>query len=281
MNLPEIFLKIDSLKAELDKLLPIGKDARDLQDKKFRFEWNYNSNHIEGNTLTYNETELLLIFDKTTGDHDMREYEEMKAHDVAVKAVYEMAADPDRDLNETFIKQLNEVILVRPFWRPAITVDGHDTRRLIDIGTYKKHPNSVRLVNGEMFHYASPEETPSKMSDLLDFYKEQSKLIHPVQLAAILHYRLVRIHPFDDGNGRTARLIMNYVLIQQGYPPVVIKTAGKNAYLMALNKADTGSIDSFVTYIAEQMVGSLNISIDIARGNTVEEVFVKYFHGYE
>ena len=81
-NLPSSLEKIDSLRQQLEKLKPLKREDEERLWKKFRLEWNYNSNHIEGNTLTYGQTELLLIFEKTTGDHDMREYEEMKAHDV-------------------------------------------------------------------------------------------------------------------------------------------------------------------------------------------------------
>lgn len=229
MNLDIVFKRIHELRSKLQELLPLRYDTREKLNKRFRLEWNYNSSHIEGNTLTYSETELLIIFDRTTGEHEMREYEEMKAHDVAVRLVYDYAAENERELNETFIKQLNEVLLVRPFWKLAITADGQQTRRLIDIGIYKKHPNSVRLPNGEIFHYASPEETPAMMNDLMQNYRGRihNHEFHPVQTAALLHYEFVRIHPFDDGNGRIARLLMNYVLIKNGYPPVVIKSSEK------------------------------------------------------
>jgi Fic family protein len=282
MKLLDTFQKIDTLNAELSSLLPMNPLLGERLDKKFRLEWNYNSNHIEGNTLSYSETELLLIFDRTIGDHEMREYEEMKAHDVAVRFVYELARDPERELNEAFIKQLNEIIMVRPFWKPAVTIDGHDTRRLIDIGTYKKHPNSVRLSNGEIFHYASPEETPALMGDFISEYRsQQHEGLHPLQVAAELHYDFVRLHPFDDGNGRISRLLMNYHLIRNGFPPVIIKTSDKNFYLAALNRADVGDIDVFVEFVAKQLINSLRISIDTARGFTVEEAFVKYGVGSE
>ena len=150
--------EIDELKKELNRLSPISDEQYDKLWKKFRLEWNYNSNHIEGNTLTYGQTELLLIFGKTSGGKDLQEYDEMKAHDLAIKMVAEEASDKERPLTENFIRLLNETILVRPFWRRAITPDGHSTRRQILIGQYKSMPNSVRLSNGEIFQYASPEE---------------------------------------------------------------------------------------------------------------------------
>ena len=111
----EILQKVTALKSELDDLLPMKKEDEGRLWKKFRLEWNYNSNHIEGNTLTYGETELLLIFERAVGDRDYREFEEMKAHDTAIKLVQELVENKESDLTIDFIKYLNMVILVKPF----------------------------------------------------------------------------------------------------------------------------------------------------------------------
>lgn len=274
IDLSSLLEKIDSLRAELNSLKPLKQVDEERLWKKFRLEWNFNSNHIEGNTLTYGQTELLLIFDKTTGDHEMREYEEMKAHDVAIKLIQGYAKDFSRTLTEADVRELNKIILVRPYWGNAQTPDGQPTRKEIIPGEYKKQPNSVRLQNGEMFHYASPEETPAKMAELMEWYRkaESKKKFHPLQLAAKIHYDFVRIHPFDDSNGRTSRLLMNYVLLRHGFPPVIIKSADKKNYLTALNKADVGDLDSFVEYIAKELFWSLEISIKAAKGESIEEV---------
>ena len=271
--LPLLIEKINSLKTELDLLFPLKAEDQKRLDKKFRLEWNYNSNHIEGNTLTYKQTELLLIFGKTTGDHEMRENEEMQAHDAAMKLVNEFANDKTRHLTEADIRQWNKIILVKPYWGNAQTPDGQPTRKLIQPGEYKKEPNSVRLQNGEMFHYASPEETPAKMNELMDWLRKvcDEEKLHPVQIAAQLHYRFVRIHPFDDSNGRTSRLLMNYVLLRNDYPPVIIKSADKKGYLNALNKADVGDLNAFVEYVANQLIWSLEINLKAAKGESVEE----------
>ncbi len=160
---------------------------------------------------------MLLIFGETKGNHNKREYDEMEAHDVAYEKIKEWATDKERPLTEMDIKNLNKLILVQPFWKEAITSNGQNTRRLIKIGAYKEFPNSVRLPNGEIFDYASPTETPIQMGDLIQWYRneEEKKEMHPVTLAAMLHYRFVRIHPFDDGNGRISRLLVNYVLLQK------------------------------------------------------------------
>lgn len=268
-----VFTTIDALAQKLNELKPMKKEYEDRLNKKFRLEFNYNSNHIEGNTLTYGETELLLIFDKTTGNHELREYEEMKSHDVAYEMIKEWAQEEERPLSEMALKNLHEVLLVRPFWKEAILPDGQPARRLIKVGNYKEHPNSVRLQNGEIFHYASPEETPIQMGELINWFREEEekKELHPVALAALLHYKFVRIHPFDDGNGRMSRLLMNYVLLKNNLPPIVIKSAEKKDYLFALNQADSGDIDSFIRYITNQLTWSIELSIKAAKGESLEE----------
>jgi len=268
-------LSLDSvitLKAELDKRLPLKSEDEKRLKKKFRLEFNYNSNHLEGNTLTYGQTQLLLLFDKSSGDVPVSDIEEMKAHDVALSLIEEMAKDNERPLTEQFIKELNKTILVKPFYKDAITADGAPTRKRIEIGQYKTSPNSVRLRNGEIHEYASPEETPSKMSDLMNWFRDNQDVIHPVQLAAEFHYRFVCIHPFDDGNGRVARLLMNYILLKNGYPIVIIKSDDKENYLTALQKADTGDRSAIVEYIERQAIWSLEISIKAANGEEIDEL---------
>ncbi len=271
MALVDKIKKIDILKKELDDLQPVSKENEDKLWKKFRLEWNFNSNHIEGNTLTYGETELLIIFDKTAGNHELREYEEMKAHDVAIHLIKEWSKDKTRRITETDIRNLNEVILVRPYWKEALTYDGQPTRRLIKIGQYKDHPNSVKLPSGEMFHYASPQETPGKMADLMTLFEQRSKDLHPVFVASNLHYQFVLIHPFDDGNGRVSRLLANLYLMQEGYPPIIIKTEDKKAYLTALQKSDAGDKPAFYEYMADQLIWSLEKAIKASKGESIED----------
>ena len=267
----DIFDYIDQLSATYHSLLPMSPENQRRWDKKVRLEFNYNSNHIEGNTLTYGDTQLLLLFDETHGSHPMRDYEEMKAHDVAFQKIKEWAADTETPLTEQDIKNLNQIILVQPFWKDAITPDGQPTRRQITVGNYKTQPNSVRLPNGELFEYTAPQEVPIKMQELMEWYRDEQTALHPVTLAAMFHYKFVRIHPFDDGNGRVSRLLMNYVLLAHKLPPVVIKSSDKQNYLHALHLADTGQYEAFIRYIAEQVVSSLEMAIKAAKGESIEE----------
>ncbi len=270
MSYSEELEKINALKQEIDLLLPLDDEAEEKLWKKLRLEWNFNSNHIEGNTLTYFETRLFLLLGNTSGDHKAREYEEMKAHDVAVETVKKWANDKERKITEKEIRELNQIILVSPFWKDAQTPDGSFTKREIVPGEYKKYPNHVRLENGEIFHYAEPNEVGSEMQELLNWYHNQNEL-HPVVKAGLLHYKFVRIHPFDDGNGRVARLLMNYHLIRNGYSPVIIKSSDKRNYIFALNKADAGDLDAFVEYISLHAIWSMNIYLLAAKNENIEE----------
>lgn len=265
------FDKIDKLVATLQSLEPTKVEHSQKLEKKFWLEFNYNSNHIEGNTLTLGETELYLVREEMVGHHNRREYDELDGHNKALTMVKELAADGERPLTQSFIKNLNKVILVKPFWKEAITHDGQETRREITPGDYKQHPNSVRLQSGDLFEYASPTDTPIEMQELMDWYRAEEANLHPVVLAAMFHYKFVRIHPFDDGNGRIARLLLNYVLLKHGLPMVIIKSSDKKNYLNALHLADVGHYEPFIAYIADQLIWSLETNLKAARGESIDE----------
>lgn len=274
MSLKSNIEQIERLRKELSTLQPISAENKRKLDEKLRLEFHYNTNHIEGNTLTYGETKLILLFDEVVKNHKGREIEEMKASEVAYQYIEELAEDKERPLSERDLKELNRILLVRPFYKEATTADGQETRRLISIGDYKQHPNTVRLENGELFHYSSPAETPAQMTDLINWYREEEEKgeRHPIELAALLHYRFVRIHPFDDGNGRISRLLVNYVLYKHDLPPVVVKTDDKTNYLRALHQADVGDLNAFVEYMSEQLIWSLELTIKATNGEDIEEV---------
>ncbi len=263
---------INELKSKLDQLIPFSQENQDKLQKKIRLEFNYNSNHLEGNTLTYGQTQLLLFFDKSSGDVPISDIEEMKAHDVALSQIIEMSKDNERPLSELFIKELNKTILVKSFWKDAISPNGTPTRKEIKIGQYKTSPNSVQLKNGEIHEYASPEETPALIRDLLNWYEDKNEELHPVQLAAEFHYKFVCIHPFDDGNGRVSRLLMNYILLKHNYPMVIIKSEDKESYLTALQKADTGDLISLIEYVEKQSIASLKLNIKAGKGEGIDEL---------
>ena len=244
--------------------------------RKLRLEWNYNSNHIEGNTLTYHETELLLIHGRTAGEHPMRHYEEMKAHDVAIDHTRHLAS-AERVLGEGDIRDLNKILLKEPFWHVAQTPDGQQTRKRIVPGEYKTQPSHVRTATGELHRFAEPEETPALMQAWLrDFRRDLrasdvSESDLPLFLAQS-HWSFLRIHPFDDGNGRTARLLTNYVLLRSGLPPMVIKSTERDRYIGALQNADVSRMAPLARFMLENILWSLGLATRAAKGESIREV---------
>ncbi len=240
--------------------------------RKLRLEWNYNSNHIEGNTLTYHETELLLIHGRTAGGHPMRHYEEMKAHDLAIAHTRSLARQ-EQILGEGDIRDLNKILLKEPFWHTAETLDGQPTRKRIVPGQYKTQPNHVRTATGELHRFAEPDETPALMAGWTRVFRrdlERSDYPLPLFLAES-HWRILRIHPFDDGNGRTARLLSNYALLRKDLPPVVIKGADRARYISGLQNADVGRSLPLAQIMLENLFWSLELAIRAAKGESRSE----------
>lgn len=278
---------IDQLYNEWLKLQPLKPEDKNRLNRKFMLEFNYNSNHIEGNTLTYGQTELLLMFGKVVDEANMKDLEEMKAHNVCLKMVQEEAADKDHPLTETFIRQLHHTLLREDYTMYRQLPDGTATSYVIHAGVYKTRPNSVITVTGERFEYASPEETSALMTDLVEWYniEEQKTELSPIELAAVFHYRYIRIHPFEDGNGRIARLLVNYILTRHRYPMIVVKSKDKDRYLTALNRCDVqvGSTPSvgahatseqlvpFIEYMTQCLEDALAVCIKAAKGESIEE----------
>ncbi len=260
------------LKLQLDEIRPLSTEIEQKIMQKFRLDWNYNSTNIEGNTLTYGETKALLLFGHTAQAKPLRDHLEMTGHDEAIKYIEEVVKQ-ERPLNENFVRELHKLILKEPYQVDGITEDGEKVKKWVKIGQYKTSPNHVKTKTGEIFRFSEPEETPAKMNDLISWYSEKLKSgkDHPIVFATEFHYRFVRIHPFDDGNGRLARLLMNFILMQKGYPPAIIKTEEKENYYSALEQADAGNLDFFFEYVSEQVLNSLNIMIKGAKGEDIED----------
>ena len=226
--------------AAWNAIQPLSDRDRERLNRKFTVDFNFNSNHIEGNTLTYGQTELLLLFGKVVGEAEMKDLEEMKASDVGLKMMQEQAGIKDMPLTQNFILQLHKTLLREDYTVYRELPGGQQTSYVIHAGRYKTRPNSVITRYGDRFEYAAPEETAALMADLVDWYnKEESKgKLSPIELAALFHYRYIRIHPFENGNGRIARLIVNYILARHDYPMIVIRSRDKKKYLEALHQAD-------------------------------------------
>ena len=260
------------LKAEIDALRPLKKDDELRIMQKFRLDWNYHSNSLEGNSLSFGETKALILFGLTASGKPLKDHFEMTGHNEAVKWISEIVKQ-ERPLTESFIRELHTLILKDSYFSDAITADGQKTRKKINVGVYKTAPNHVLTKTGEIFRFATPEETPAKMNDLINWYREKAeeKTVNAIVLATHFHYKYIRIHPFDDGNGRTARLLMNFILMRFGFPPVIVKQEDKQHYFEVLQLADAGNLNAFVDYIAENLIHSLELMIKGAKGESIEE----------
>lgn len=256
----------DRLKAELDALRPLKPDVEARALQYLRLDWDYHSNAIEGNSLTLGETLNLILDGLTAKGKPLRDHLEIRAHHELIVWLEDFARQKEQ-LTQVAIREMHARLLVEPYWSLAETPDGQPTRKQIVPGRYKEQPNHVLTPTGEMHFYALPEEVQPKMTDLMDWFAEQEGQLHPVELAARFHYDFVVIHPFDDGNGRMARILMNLVLLRAGYPPAVIRNEARAAYISSLNLANqTGELTDFVGIVAEACSASLYIMLKAARG---------------
>ena len=273
-------MNIETLYQEWQALQPLSPENQKRLDTKFMLEFNYNSNHIEGNTLTYGQTVSLLLHGTTDGTALIRDYEEMTAHQTALEMVKIEASSAERPLTEAFIRQVHQIMLRKDY----IPVGKNFT---VHAGIYKTRPNSVKTATGEIFEYASQEETPALMTDLVEWYNtaEKEAKMSPLEMAALFHYRYIRIHPFEDGNGRIARLLVNYILAKHGYPMIVVHESDRNGYLGALRQCDAATglipavgshaeieqITPLVAYLEKCLERALRIGIKAAKGENIEE----------
>jgi Fic family protein len=274
------------------ELQPLDENTKYRLSQRFTIDFNYNSNHIEGNTLTYGQTELLLLFGKVVGESEMKDLEEMKASNVGLKMMEVESLIQDKPLTQNFIRQLHKTLLREDYKIFRQLPGGEYTSYIVHAGRYKTRPNSVITRTGERFEYASPEETPSLMTDLVDWYNaaEQKGQLSPVELAALFHYRYIRIHPFEDGNGRIVRMLVNYILSRHNYPMIVVRSRKKSEYLDALSAADkiVGPIPSkganatlreirtFLNYFTKLVTDEINTDVKFV---TVHEEHTWWYDG--
>ena len=220
INLPDNFFdEVDSLKKELDNKRPIPKDTLRTLQEKINLEWTYNSNGIEGNTLTLKETQVVLE-GITVGGKSIKEHLEAINHEHAILFLQTIVKD-DNPITEWNIKNIHTLIL-----------KGIDDK---NAGRYR---NENVTIKGATHIPPDYVKVPELMEKLILNYKTWNKY-HPIIEATLLHGELVKIHPFVDGNGRTSRLIMNLDLMKHGFNPVIIKKENRLQYYEALDKAHT------------------------------------------
>lgn len=229
------FQALDQLKAKLDSHRPLNADVVKNLHEDLVVRWTYNSNAIEGNTLTLQETKVALE-GITIGGKLLREHFEAINHKDAILFIEELASK-DEFLSEHTIKQIHSLILKN--------IDD------VNKGAYRK---ANVIISGAMHKPPQSIEVSSKMENFIKEYKQKKKTLHPIELASWIHIEFVGIHPFIDGNGRTSRLLMNLELIKAGYPPVVINVEDRLEYYKTLDTAHTTGNNTLFLELMKKVV---------------------------
>lgn len=251
MNINNILHDIDGLKAELSALRPLPAEALRKIQEALDVEYTYESNRIEGNTLTLQETALVVNEGVTISGKSMREHLEAINHAQAIEFIKDIAKD-NIEITERLIKEMHGIIL-------------HG----IDRDNAGKYRNVQVMISGSTHNPPQPFLISSQMEAFIAEYnrKVESKE-HPVIVAAYLHDELVKIHPFIDGNGRTSRLLMNLYLLSKGYVIVNLKGDNENKinYYTALERSHTeNNPTGFYTLVANNEKEALARYLDIVR----------------
>lgn len=244
-DLPDnYFDKVDELNKELNSKRPISKETLKSLKESINLEWTYNSNGIEGNTLTLRETQVVLE-GITVGGKSLKEHLEVINHEQAILFLDDLIKDKE-PITEWNIKNIHQLVL-----------------KEIDDGNAGKYRDENVKIKGATHIPPDYLIVPELMEKLIINYEDWKKY-HPIIRAALLHGELVKIHPFVDGNGRTSRLVMNLSLMNSGYLPVIVKKEKRLEYYNALDKAHTtGDYTDFVKLVNELEIEMLNKYLEL------------------
>lgn len=220
----KLLKRIDEKKRKLDSLRPMPPELVKNLDDWFKIERVYNSNNIEGNTLTKQETTLVVEKGITIGGKTIKEHLEATNLAFAIDYIKKITSKSRRDISLKDILNFHYLVL----------------KKIDDKNAGKFRKISVKIAGSDA-KLPEPLKVPELMDDFITWLHNTKE--HVVQVAADAHLKLVEIHPFVDGNGRTARLLMNLILMQRGFPPAVIKTEDKLAYIKSISKSDFSGTD--------------------------------------
>lgn len=223
-DIPTALGQLDDLKRCLDSFRPLNQGQLENLQEAYDTEYTYESNRIEGNTLTLQETYLVIAKGMTISGKSLDEHLEARNHKEAILYIRDIAGQ-NIPLTKSLVNSIHNIILggIRPR----------------DAGRYRSVP--VMISNAKHVP-PQPYMVPKKMEDIFFWYNENANKLHPVQLAADMHEKIVTVHPWIDGNGRTSRLVMNLILLQHGYPIARIPgdDNSRYAYYSALEQAQDG-----------------------------------------
>jgi len=235
-GIDQSFDLIDHLKKEIDSNRPFPSSLSQNLQQNLIVEWTYNSNAIEGNTLTLSETKVVLE-GITIGGKSVKEHLEAINHKEAILYL-EMLVNGNEPISEWNIKNIHQIIL-----------------KDIDNNNAGKYRMENVLISGAKHIPPKYYVVPELMQKLVMEYNNEWDKYHPIVKAALLHGEFVKIHPFIDGNGRTARLLLNFVLVSYGYPPIVIKMENRLEYYDALDYAHmTKDYSKFISLVSKIVV---------------------------
>ncbi|BBB92056.1 MAG TPA: Fic family protein [Methylomusa anaerophila] len=228
--------KIDHNQISINQNRPLEQTQVKNLKNYFKIGLTYASNALEGNTLTESETKVVIEEGITIGGKPLKDHLEAIGHARAFDYLWELAKSAD--ITENDIKELHKIC-----FQPKDGAAAGQYRQVDVIITGSHHNDKL----------SRHEDVPAHMRDFAAQLPEKRARLHPVVYAATLHRDFIYIHPFEDGNGRTARLLMNHALLATGYPPVIISPAFKHEYIQALEKSHSNS-QMFTHYIAEQVL---------------------------
>lgn len=254
----------DDLKVRIDNQKTLQKEHWKAVREKLLIDWTYDSNAIEGSSLTRGETLFFLKEGLTVEGKPLKDFLDARNHAEAIDWLYEVIKDK-RPVTPGLVKETNALLLSGVSHTPAINEDGRKVRKPANPGKYKILPNHVLKTDGTIHFYTDPIHVADEMEVLCRWINDNIENRHPLVVGSIAHYNMVRIHPFDDGNGRGARILMNLILIKKGYPVAIIRNENRRKYLMALNHADRGDIHPFLKLTAESLIETEKTIIDELR----------------
>lgn len=237
---PKISQRLKAKKAILDKNRPLPKSVLLKLREQMMVESTYNSNAIEGNTLTLKETRLVLEEGITIAGKSLREHFEVNNHRDAMIFLESLLSK--KEIKETDILAIHTIIL-KNIEKEFAGRYRHGQVRIL--GSKHLPPNYLKV--------------PQLMDNLVSWINKNPEKLEPIELSILAHQQLAAIHPFYDGNGRTSRLLMNLILMKSGYPWTIVPVNDRKRYFDALGKADEGDYASFVNLMAQFIERSLNL----------------------
>jgi len=237
----KIYERVLSKKRVLDSFRPLPSQLVQKLWEQMQIEFTYNSNAIEGNTLSLRETQLVIQEGITVHGKSLREHLEARNHPEAIAYIKKLA-QKGSPIEQDDILQVHRLLM-------------HG----IDDQNAGKYRTSQIRIAGATFMPPKADRIKPIINELLHTIRRNPDELKPIELAAFFHHKLVYVHPFLDGNGRTARLLMNVILVSYGYPLTVLLKVDRPKYLRALSEADNGNLVSFASFVARSVERSLDM----------------------